>query len=378
MKTKLLLSITIISFILLLVLQDTFGSTSFPRQEILDDVLDWRDGKSNLIGEGGDTFTDIETITYLTDGKIFNATLWLTGPPKENPRRDMVTYGILIDADSNNKTGLYGFDYSTEILWDGSIWSKVVKERTRFNEIRILSEEKNFTNFFDGGTTVDLSFDLTMMGSPVQYSLAFYTAEITEIGNSKKTIYDFSSLVNIPPPEFFVSTLPESIVLRQDESKLIQVEVKSTTGFQPKVGIDLEPIDNITLNLISSELNIPPFGIATTPVNIKAKKTAELGPHTLFIKATATFPLDQITRTDESDKDIVIKLEEKFVVEKIATVTVEIIPAATVEENFLDFVQRWEIPITIFVLLISSGGVLFFFRWLSERGKIKQSASKDG
>lgn len=337
---------------------DVFSSTSFARQEMLDNKRDWIDKNSNIIN--GSDFTDLVTITYLSDGKNFNATFWLSGVFIKKPSSDMALYGILIDADANSKTGLSGFDYATKIIWDGQSWTKQLEEMTRFNNVRVLNMEKNFTGFFDKiGKTVRLSFDLESMGSPEQYSVAFFTVEEKEIESSEVTLYDFSSLVNVPPPEFFVSTSPESIILKQGEKKIVQVQVKSTTGFQPQIALLIERIDNISLTLASDQLIIPSFGLAATPLEIKVSKDAPPGPHVLIIYATATFPLNKMENL-ETDTQLFLALEEKFVVKKIAPLTV-IVQKFTIEDSITEFMDKWEVLI-IALTTLATGGVLFSFK----------------
>ncbi|MBM3910422.1 MAG: hypothetical protein FJ356_02090 [Thaumarchaeota archaeon] len=336
--------------------QNVFASGSFTRQELIDNAEDWRDENSKWYE--GDAYTDLNTITYLSDGKNFNATFWLTGTFFAKPPRDMVKYGILIDADANSKTGLFGFDYSTEIKWDGSSWTKTFEERTRYNFVRILNIEKNFTDFYDvGGKTVRLSFDLESIGSPEQYSVVFYTSEDKEIDGAIKTLNDVSALANIPPPEFFITTLPESIILKQGEEKRIQVQVKSTTGFQPQVNFIALPISDITLNFTSNELLVPSFGVTSMPIDIIASEKAEPGTRMLIIKANATFPLDKILREDESDPTKFLHLEEDFVIEKAIPVTV-VIEEFTSEDAVVEFVDKWQVLIYSLATL-GTGGVLF-------------------
>ncbi|MDP3779617.1 MAG: hypothetical protein Q8Q69_00290, partial [Nitrosopumilaceae archaeon] len=55
--------------------QNIFASSSFARQELIDNAEDWRDENSKLLE--GDDYTDLIAITYLSDGKNFNVTMWL-------------------------------------------------------------------------------------------------------------------------------------------------------------------------------------------------------------------------------------------------------------------------------------------------------------
>lgn len=356
MRETALLIIAILLVSSSLFFQNIFASSSFARQELIDNAEDWRDENSKLLE--GDDYTDLIAITYLSNGKNFNATMWLSGIFFAKPPRDMVKYGILIDADANSKTGLFGFDYATEISWDGKSWTKTFEERIRYNYVRPLNTEKNFANFYDiGDKTVRLSFDLESIGSPEQYSVVFYTSEDKEIDGTVKTLNDISALVNIPPPEFFIATLPESIILKQGEEQRIQVQVKSTTGFQPQVNFIALPISDITLNFTSNELLVPSFGVTSMPVDIIASENAVPGTRMLIIKANATFPLDKILREDESDQAKFLLLEEDVVIEKAVPVTV-VIEEFTSEDAVVEFIDRYQVLIYSVATLLT-GGVLF-------------------
>lgn len=57
------------------------------------------------------SYTDILAVDYISNGKTLNATFWLASGFKNsstaiyNQPYRKITYGMLIDADSNTKTG---------------------------------------------------------------------------------------------------------------------------------------------------------------------------------------------------------------------------------------------------------------------------------
>lgn len=65
-------------------------------------------------------FTDLLAVNYLSDGKTLNTTFWLASGfgnssslstyTYDQPFKK-ISYGMLIDADSNTKTGYNGADY---------------------------------------------------------------------------------------------------------------------------------------------------------------------------------------------------------------------------------------------------------------------------
>lgn len=94
-------------------------SPSFGQQEIKNTPENWKVRSSNgdwIPAADGSSNTDILAINYFSDGQFLNATLWLNGPVGNPPNNDNDrAYGMLIDADSNNKTGWEGIDYQVEI-----------------------------------------------------------------------------------------------------------------------------------------------------------------------------------------------------------------------------------------------------------------------
>jgi len=98
--------------------------TPFPRQEIATGVHDGiqvnsTNGKQTIADYKDflDNSSDIQRITYSSNGKILNATLWLNGPIHATPSNygaNTVVYGVLIDIDNNPTTGKFGVDYQKE------------------------------------------------------------------------------------------------------------------------------------------------------------------------------------------------------------------------------------------------------------------------
>ena len=86
--------------------------SSFPRQEITVGVRDGLQVATNTqtkvdYKDKLDNSSDIQKVTYFSDGKTLNVTLWLGDTMPENPTREganNLVYGILIDVDNNPTT----------------------------------------------------------------------------------------------------------------------------------------------------------------------------------------------------------------------------------------------------------------------------------
>ena len=101
---------------------------SFPRQEVNSATRNIIQFDKKLHTQTKATYNQpldksaiIQRITYFSDGKTLNATLWMGGGIKHDPSiygASIVAYGVLIDIDNNNATGKYGVDYQKEIQWN--------------------------------------------------------------------------------------------------------------------------------------------------------------------------------------------------------------------------------------------------------------------
>jgi hypothetical protein len=116
----------------LLFCKDTFAQQSpqspllsiFPRQEINAgihngielNVSAHTQSKADYKGLL-DNSSDIQRVTYSSNGNTLNTTLWLGGVVKEIPSicgASTAAYGMLVDADNNSTVGKFGADYQKE------------------------------------------------------------------------------------------------------------------------------------------------------------------------------------------------------------------------------------------------------------------------
>jgi hypothetical protein len=286
--------------------EQTFStSPSFARQEVNDETHDVKqftgiqkenqkkDYYENLLS------IDIERISYSSDRNFLNATLWIGGSGvKENPSlygAKMLAYGMLIDADNNQKTGKAGFDYQIEIQWSNGTWHRTLLEWASDNNYRILSVDQNYSDFFRNEQNYVLfSLDLNKIVSPPDYKLMFYS---TLMYGKSNFLYDLSSLIDVPPPQYTLLTLPHPVVLRQGEQKIIGVQLKSNTGFIPEIinFIPEEHQSNIDVDFNPDKLNVSSFGVEPAPFRIAVSENAQIGQYTIplvsNISTGAAFPL---------------------------------------------------------------------------------------
>lgn len=293
------------------------ASPSFARQEVNDEIHDVKQfsgiGKNNDNNNNNSrqkisdynknplsASVDIQRISYSSDKNFLNATLWVGGSGvKENPSlygASIVAYGMVIDADNNEKTGKAGFDYQLEIQWSNGTWHKTILEWSSDNSYRILDIDQNYSDFFRNNQNyVLLSLDLDTIVSPRNYKLMFYS---TVLYGKSNFIYDLSSLIDIPPPQYDILTTPNPVVLRQGEQKIVGVQLRSTTGVIPEV-INFtvkEHQSNIDVNFNPDKVNVSSFGIEPAPFIVAALKKAQIGQYSIPLLANistgSSFPLN--------------------------------------------------------------------------------------
>src|SRR5215831_9968936 len=137
-----------IIFVTINALQSFAISPSFPLQQINDGQNDWinMSTKQPVIKNGSFApdymgITDIQAVSYFSDGKILNATIWTYLPFKAKPTRyEQVNYGMLIDSDFDKNTGYGGIDYLFQIGWSNNIktWNKTLWQLSPTGEMKTL------------------------------------------------------------------------------------------------------------------------------------------------------------------------------------------------------------------------------------------------
>jgi hypothetical protein len=283
-------------------------SPSFSRQEVGDDE---RDG-ININGLAGtqriddykdllDNSTDILKITYLSDAKNLNASLWLSGNFTQEPAAkgaQAVVYGMLLDIDSNPRTGFQGVDYQLEVQWTNSskIWNMFLGEYPSVDDaslkdpadyLKILEIRENYTDFFvDNKPYVTLSLPLEDLAFPSKFKAMYYGIVIY---NSSDIVVDLGSWIDIPPTDLVISTLPNPVIIRQGEQKNVAVQLKSNDGVVSDVASFL-PIENYSKIDIQSNSMDKLDGNGDKP-----QSSSNMGPTTFITKVASDAEIGEYT-----------------------------------------------------------------------------------
>jgi hypothetical protein len=341
-------------------------SPSFSRQEVGDDE---RDG-ININGLAGtqtvddykdllDNSTDIFKITYLSDAKNLNASLWLGGNFTKDPAAkgaQAVVYGMLVDIDSNPRTGFQGVDYQLEVQWTNSskIWNMFLGEYPSVDDpslkdpadyLKILDIKENYTDFFvDNKPYVTLSLPLEYVAFPSEFKAMYYGIVIY---NPSNMVVDLGSWIDIPPANFAISTLPNPVIIRQGEQKNIAVQLKSNDGFTSNVAsflplenysrIDMQPNNNM------DELENGDGGgqssssdMGPTTFITRVSGDAEIGEYTIPILVNmstgSVFPSEFLRLSNFS-----FSVPTKGNVLTVANMTITVIEPITAQEQIREF-----------------------------------------
>src|SRR5205823_9602073 len=96
-------------------------------------------------------YTNILAVDYLSDGKTLDTTFWLASGFENfsasiyNQPFRKITYGMLIDADSNTKTGYNGADYDFYVEVAGGKLSGYLYQLSSTGGYRLLGSVVNLT-----------------------------------------------------------------------------------------------------------------------------------------------------------------------------------------------------------------------------------------
>src|SRR5918992_1842614 len=359
--------------------QEVFAaSPAFNRQEITDEFHDGfhfnRMGQILTNDDYNDTLdqlTDIQKITYFSNGTVLVATLWLASAFEEKPSANgsnvAVIYGILIDADYNQVTGKEGVDYQIELQWtnETQTWNKGIIEYSSPVHNRTFDIQENYTGFYENDERyVLVSINLDEILSPNLYRAMFYAGYVYNHSNMK---IDLSPWVDISPPVYSISTLPNPIIVRQGEQKIIGAQLKSTTGFVQNV-IEFMPVENyssIELEFIRDNLNKSSSGIEPAPFKIEVPQNAQVGQYIIPIRANIStgsmFPYYKFIEISNvnlpSNSTDILTKGHKIA---LANLTISVVEPLSIQEQLRDFWSVYGGPINL-TLPGLAGGLSTYF-----------------
>lgn len=327
----------------------------------------------------------IAAADYVSDGNTLNATLWLSSPfrtpsisPSSQFKQIERSYAMLIHIDSAYDIGQ---NYQDAIQWSPitNTWNNIIKQSSppfilHTDNDKVLHQEKNYTDFFvKGKNYVDLSLNLGTIGSPSQYSIVSYASDTYMTKDYHVChLIDTTSIVHIPPPEFVMSTLPNSVILFPGENKTIELQIKSNTNLNSHVMVYTNQTEDVMITFTPQDISVLPSGIATSLLQIKASENAKTHPYTIPIYANITFPT---TITNWLSGDIFAN-PQSAVINKASNFTLTVRQPLTFPEQLKNTWESWGSPINGFVGLITAiggGGIVgLVYRKITKRRNEKR------
>ena len=139
---------------------------------------------------------------------------------------------MLINVDSNTKTGYNGADYDFYVEEAGGKLSAYLYQLSSTGGYRIVGSKINFSQPFSDPDvlrgSVNLQLDLSSINYPSKYHALFYTAELLK----SDEVRQFTNWVIIPPPSLQIMTSPNNIVIRQGDELLIPLGLNQLLDFR--------------------------------------------------------------------------------------------------------------------------------------------------
>jgi hypothetical protein len=299
-------------------------SPSFIRQEIHDGNDDWyfhdiyHGGKnktayseSTIAKITGKSIGNIDSVTYISDGKNLNITFWLTSLfPKTLPQNHSVAFLVYIDIDADLQTGWNGIDYINRIdynekdkTWRSSFYEKKSETDTGAKYLSV----SNYTDFSRGVQYASMTLDLESMNYPQQYRIVFLMEDFIQEKKRITKIIDFVNTVYIPPMNFMISTSSEPITIVRGEEQHIELQLKSVNpiisinGLQPKALLYPDnKVNKMNLYFNPNPVNFSVNGIGISDLTVKAPKDLSARLYTVPIISNISFPSEFLGNPSET------------------------------------------------------------------------------
>jgi hypothetical protein len=388
-----LIIITVVLFLLLIIILNPFhkviaSSPSFEHQQLINENHRWVQTYGKNDAHLKSNYTDILAVDYVSNGKALNATFWLTSGFDNssasiyNQPFRKITYGMLINVDSNTETGYNGADYDFYVESLAGKLSAYLYQLSSTGGYRLVGSKINFSQpFIDSNVlrgSVNLQLDLGSINYPSNYDVLFYSAESLK----SDEVRQFTNWVIIPPPKLQITTSPNNIMIRQGEERLIPARIKSTSGFSHEVvnmtvgtnnnnnnnnemgsGFNFSEL-HLAIQRVQPPLfkiTVPqqtPLGIYSIPLSVTVREPSE---------ATLTKPISNNARGGVVDPEF--ELSKRFPTVGYLTqplnLTVTVIQPSTISDQFRDF---WGVY-GAFIGIFAGGFVGAFAKLVFDRRK---------
>jgi hypothetical protein len=301
-------------------------------------------------------YANILAVDYDSDGKTLDTTFWLASNSENasvysQPLKH-IRYGMLIAIVSlPQNSGYNGANYNFYIEAVNGKWSEYLYQLSSTGTHSLVYSKTNYTESFGGPIIgpgyVKLRLDLDSIHSPSSYGLSFYTAESFK----SNEVRDFTSWVGVPPATIKVLTHPKDIVIRQGEEHLIPAEIETPLSNN----VTNIKFDNGThynssgLSVYTEKIQPPLFKVKVSPQSQVGVYTIPFVASLLISTTSSQFPMfnDTVTGSGDPEFQVSKKYPTTGDITDNANLTVNVIPALTVNETFTGFWVTYGTPIVI-------------------------------
>ena len=177
-----------------------------------------------------------------------------------------------------------------------------------------------------------------------------------------------SDEVHIPPPEFTFVVSPSSVSLRPGEDTKLELQIKNTNAkLNSKVSLSTNITKDLDIKFIPNITSVPPSGLSTSILHLKARENASDHPYTFPITYNITFP-SQLTNYLTNEK---YNNSEGARTVEHSDVTVTVLPRLSLQDQFNGFITGWFNPITsTFTTLVTIiTGIIGWRIWKTKKEK---------
>jgi hypothetical protein len=293
------------------------------------------------------------------DKNVESTTITFRSPfdDKREPSWHEITFSMAIDIDSVHDAGTdYRVVYSRipYDVWTGN-WTRQLREVSAYDKIRVLEEQNNYAFYDKVGPYILFSFDLDKINLPQQYKAVFYVTDYFVKNHRLCRLIDTTNWVIVPPPEFSMSSSPNSVVLRPNDLKNIELQIKGNTDLESEAVLGAgNSSKDIEIDFIPNKISIPASGSGTATLQLKALDTAKPKPYTFPILANISFPTSITNRGGETFSN-----NRSMSLLESSNLTLTVLPAYTSEERLSNFINAWITPIQgLWTFLAGVGAVI--------------------
>ena len=204
--------------------------------------------------------------------------------------------------------------------------------------------------------------DLKKLNYPDQYDVLFYAYDYFKYNNETCPLSDITQRVYTPAPQFDISTSPSSIEVRPGEEREARLQFKSNANIKSFVQFSVNTTDEfnnaLIVNFSTDRFSVPPHGIVTSSLDIKATGNATPGSYMLPIFAHIDLPTESKPRRGIVTGEILYNTVNQQLT-NTANLTMTVLPSLTILDSAYNILNTWGSPIRNLVeIVIVIGGAV--------------------